>query len=76
MACRGNLGAFMVYGLGWVGLSMATGMVVATLGSLTGDISVVGAIMMPAMMLIAAMFFTSLHFTFIDNFEIPTGETP
>ena len=76
IACRGNLGAFVVYGLGWVGLSMATGMVVATLGSLTGDISVVGAIMMPAMMLIAAMFFTSLHFTFIDNFEIPTGETP
>lgn len=76
MACRANLGAFVVYGLGWMGLSMATGMVVATLGSLSGDIGVVGAIMMPAMMLIAAMFFTSQYFTFVDSFDIPTGESP
>lgn len=76
MACRQNLGALFVYGMAWIGLSMATGMVVAIVGGLLGDASLVGTIMMPTMMLIAAMFFTSQYFTFIDSFDIPTGETP
>ncbi len=50
MACRRNLGAFFVYGLAWIGLSMATGMAVAIIGSLVGDASLVGVIMMPTMM--------------------------
>ena len=75
MACRKNLGAFFIFGLAWIGLSMATGMVVAMVGSLVADASTVGAIMMPAMMLIAAMFFTSQYFTFVDSFDITTGET-
>lgn len=76
MACRQNLGAFFMYGLAWIGLSMGTGMVVALIGGLVGDAGTVGAIMMPTMMLIAAMFFTSQYFTFVDSFDIPTGETP
>lgn len=76
MACRQNLGAFFVYVLAWIGLSMATGMVVAIIGGLVGDASTVGAILVPTMMLIAAMFFTSQYFTFVDSFDIPTGETP
>ncbi len=76
MACRQNLGAFFIYGMAWIGLSMATGMVVAMVGSVLGDADTVGAIMVPTMMLIAAMFFTSQYFTFVDSFDIPTGETP
>jgi len=76
MACRRNLAALFVYGLAWMGLSMATGMVVATVGGLLGEAGILAAIMMPTMMLIAAMFFTSQYFTFIDSFEIPTGESP
>lgn len=76
MACRQNLAAFVVYGLSWMGLSMATGMVVATIGGLLGGAELVGAIMMPSMMLIAAMFFTSQYFTFLDSFDIPNGEAP
>ena len=71
MACRRNLTAFMVYGLAWMGLAMATGIVVAVVGGLLGDAGMVGAIMMPTMMLIAAMFFTSQYFTFTDSFDIP-----
>lgn len=76
MACRRNLAAFMVYGLAWMGLTMATGMVVAMIGGVLGDAGILGAIMMPTMMLIAAMFFTSQYFTFVDSFDIPTGEAP
>ena len=76
MACRRNLSAFTVYGLVWMGLAMATGMVVAMIGGLLGDAGILGAIMMPSMMLIAAMFFTSQYFTFTDSFDIPTGEKP
>ena len=76
MACRQNLGAFFVYGLTWIGLSMATGLVVATIGRMLGDASTAAAIMMPTMMLIAAMFFTSQYFTFSDSFDLPNTETP
>ena len=75
MACRRNLPAFIVYGLSWMGLSMAGAIAVATVGGLLGEAGVLAAIMMPTMMLVAAMFFTSQYFTFADSFEIPTGET-
>jgi len=76
MACRRNLAAFFVFGLAWMGLTMATGMLIATIGGLLGSAGFLGAIMMPSMMLIAAMFFTSQYFTFTDSFDIPTGEAP
>ena len=76
MACRRNLTAFIVYGLAWMGLSMATGMLVATVGGLLGEAGILAAIMMPTMMLIAAMFFTSQYFTFTECFDIPSGESP
>lgn len=75
MACRRNLAAFTIYGVAWMGLSMTAGMVVAIVGGLLGDAGLLGAIMMPTMMLIAAMFFTSQYFTFTDSFDITTGET-
>lgn len=76
MACRRNLAAFIVYGLAWMGLAMSTGIVVATVGGLLGEAGILAAIMMPIMMLIAAMFFTSQYFTFTDSFDIPSGESP
>ncbi|OYU45419.1 MAG: hypothetical protein CFE44_07585 [Burkholderiales bacterium PBB4] len=69
LACRQNLGAFLVFGLSWMGVSLATGMLVAIVGAAVGDAGVAGTIMMPAMMLIAAMFFTSQYFTFTDSFD-------
>lgn len=76
MACRRNLGAYTLFGVAWMGLSLATGTVVAMVGGLTGDVTVMGAIMLPAMLLIAAMFFTSQYFTFMDSFDIPAPEAP
>ena len=76
MACRGNVGAFLVFGLAWAGVFLASSMVVATVATLLADPSMAGAIMMPMALLLASMFFTSLYFTFIDSFEAPTGDTP
>ena len=74
MACRRNWAALTAYGLAWMGLTIATGMLVATIGGLLGDAGIMSAIIMPTMMLIAAMFFTSQYFTFTDSFDIPTPE--
>jgi uncharacterized membrane protein YoaK (UPF0700 family) len=51
-------------------------MLVAIVGSLLGNAALLGAIMMPTMMLIAAMFFTSQYFTFADSFETTPGDAP
>ena len=75
MACRRNLGAFMVYGLAWVGVFIGSSMAVAIIATVFADPSMAGAIMMPMAMMLAAMFFTSLYFTFMDSFDAPPGET-
>jgi hypothetical protein len=76
MACRRNLGAFVVYGLAWTGVFLVSSMAVAILATLLSDPGLAGAIMLPAALLLAAMFFSSLYFTFVDSFETPPGETP
>lgn len=69
VACMRNFGAFTVFGMTWVGVFIGMGMVVASIAALLGSPDVVGLIMFPASMLMAAMFFTSLYFTFRDVFE-------
>ena len=39
-----------------------------------GSTEAVAAMLYPAVMLVLAMFFTSIYFTFRDSFEFPTGE--
>ncbi|MDE2416927.1 MAG: hypothetical protein KGN32_03905 [Burkholderiales bacterium] len=74
VACMRNFWAFTVFGLAWVGVFLAMGMVVATIAALLGSPDVVGLIMFPASMLLAAMFFTSLYFSFRDSFEDTPGD--
>jgi hypothetical protein len=79
VACMRNFWAFTVFGLVWVGVFIGMGMVIATFATLLGNPDLVPAIMFPGSMLLAAMFFTSLYFTFRDSFEEEvteaTGET-
>jgi hypothetical protein len=75
VACMRNFWAFTIFGLAWVGVFIGMGMVVATIAALLGSPELVGAIMFPASMLLAAMFFTSLYFTFRDAFEDSPGDT-
>lgn len=68
IACLRNFGAMTVFALVWMGVFMATGMVVMLLAILLDQPGLMGTIMFPAAMLLAAMFFTSVYFTFRDSF--------
>lgn len=77
VACVRNIGAFMVYGLGWVGMFMLTGAVLAMLIGLLSAVigTAAGALLVVAAMALAAMFFTSTVFTFRDCFAAPEAAT-
>lgn len=76
VACLRNFWAFTLYGAVWLGVFMGMGMVVTTIAALLGSADLVTALLFPLAMLMAAMFFTSIYFTFRDSFEIPPGDTP
>jgi hypothetical protein len=74
VACVRNFWAFTVFGLVWMAVFLGTGLVVAVISALLGSPQLVGAILFPTGMAMAAMFFTSLYFTFDDTFEVSTGD--
>lgn len=76
VACFKNFGAFTVFGLVWMGVFLAVGLVVTTLAGVLGSPALVASVMFPAAMLMAAMFFTSIYFTFRDSFVAPEGDMP
>jgi hypothetical protein len=69
VACLRNFWAFTVYSLVWLGAFIAMGMAVALIAAVFGSPEVVTGIMFPTAMLMAAMFFTSIYFSFRDCFE-------
>ncbi|GKT20608.1 BPSS1780 family membrane protein [Acidovorax sp. SUPP3334] len=86
VACLRNFGAFTVYGLAWTGVFLGAGIVVSiavTLLALLGlGAGIAGGIMVGTALMLAAMFFTSVVFSFRDCFEPPerlvppTADTP
>jgi len=74
VACMRNMGAFTLYCLGWVGLFIASAMGVVTVIALTGRPQIANAVLLPTMLLMAAMFFTSVYFSYRDSFAEP-GDT-
>ncbi len=74
VACIRNFWAFAVYGVAWIGVFLGFGIVMATLAALLGSAEIVAATMYPAAMLMAATFFTSIYFTFVDSFGLTPGE--
>jgi hypothetical protein len=73
VACMRNFWALTVYSLTWLGAFMAMGLLVAIIAGISGSAELVGTLMFPLAMLMAAMFFTSIFFTFQDSFETETG---
>ena len=69
VACFRNLGALTVYGLLWLGVFMAVGLVVSIIGAVSGSPGLMGTLLVPVALTLAAMFFTSIYFTFNDSFE-------
>jgi hypothetical protein len=76
VACMRNFWAFTVYGMAWLVVFTGMGMVLAAIAAITGSAELIAVLMFPAAMLMAAMFFTSIYFTFCDCFEATPEETP
>lgn len=75
IACWRNIGAFVVFFLSWMAVFIGAGLVLALitglLSTLVGNIA--AGLMIGAAMMLAAMFFTSVVFTFRDCFTAPDG---
>lgn len=74
VACLRNMAAFMVYSLAWTGVFILLGIAVTTIAALTGKVELAATLMYPAIMVLTAMFVTSIYFTFRDNFETTPGD--
>ena len=74
VACIRNFWAFTVYGVAWMGVFLVFGITMATLAGMLGSAEAVAAALYPAAMLMAATFFTSIYFTFVDSFAFDSGE--
>lgn len=77
IACVRNLGAFTVYGLGWLAVFALGGVAMSLITALLevmglgGGTAVMGGAMVALALMLAAMCFTSIVFTFRDCFEPP-----
>jgi len=64
MACVSNWRAFLMFVLTWAGIFSATSLLLGVLSIILEDGQLSMALMLPAVMLLAAMFFTSSYFSF------------
>ncbi len=73
VACLRNWGAYLVFSMAWIAVFLASGMLLALITGILASLigSIAGAIMVGAAMILAAMFFTSVVFTFRDSFSAP-----
>lgn len=74
VACLRNVAAFTVYSLVWMGVFILMGIFITTIAALTGKVELAATLMYPAVMVLTAMFVTSIYFTFRDNFEVGPGD--
>ena len=74
VACWRNRGAFVVYGLAWVGVILGFGVVANLLAALLGSPRLVALAAVPTGLLFSTVFYVSLYFTFTDCFA--EGDAP
>lgn len=68
IACVKNFAAMVVFFFMWLAVFSLGGLVLTLVAATTGSESAVSFVMLPAALLMAAMFFTSIYFTFKDSF--------
>ena len=68
LACCKNWAALTIYGLAWSGVFAAGMMIVIVIAALLGNVAFASMAMFPLMLLMMALFFTSIFFTFRDSF--------
>ena len=64
-----NTRAFLLYGALWMALSFGAGLMLLVVTAITGSPLVATVGLLPVALMVAAMFFTSLWFTFRDSFS-------
>ncbi len=74
VACLRNAGALLMYGFCWLVVFLGVGFIISTIGLMLGGTAVARSIMMPTVLLLVAMFTTSLYFTFRDSFRADDEE--
>lgn len=74
VACLRNFWAFAVFGLTWIGVLVLLVLVITLVATLLGSPALAGELMLPALMVMVSMFFTSLYFSFRDSFELPADD--
>lgn len=72
VACLRNWRAFLVFGLMWTVVFMSTALMLSLLSGLTGGSDLASMTLLPAMLMLAAMFFCSTYFSFRDCFVSDT----
>ena len=68
VACLRNWRAFLVFGLMWTVIFMSTALLLSLVSGLTGEGELASMTLLPAMLMLAAMFFCSTYFSFRDCF--------
>ncbi|WP_180683681.1 BPSS1780 family membrane protein [Tepidicella baoligensis] len=76
LACWTNKAALVVYFLGWTGVFFGVSLVLVLFATAFGGPQLLSLLLFPVAMLMSAMFFSSLYFTFRDSFTTDEGNTP
>ena len=72
VACLSNWRAFLVFGLMWTLIFLGTTLTITLISSFVGDNDFAAMALLPAILMLAAMFFCSTYYSFKDCF---TSET-
>jgi len=72
VACLSNWRAFLVFGLMWSFIFLGTMLALTLIGSALGDGEFAAMAMLPAMLMLASMFFCSTYYSFKDCFTSDT----
>ena len=75
IACVKYFAAMVVFFFMWLAVFSLGGLVLTLVAASTGSESAVSFVMLPAALLMATMFFTSIYFTFKDSFITPTNSS-
>jgi len=68
VACLSNWRAFLVFGVMWTAIFLGTTLVITLIGGLIGDGDFAAMALLPAMLMLASMFFCSTFYSFRDCF--------
>jgi hypothetical protein len=82
VACWRNFGALVLFVITWLGVFLTAAFVFGTVGLVLGGPAAARTVIMPTALLMAAMFSSSIYFTFRDSFvdtrieELPPPASP